>query len=65
MNGARTHRAWLRRTFVCAALAAVAWSCLALVENRHQAWAQEMQQSPAFYPAAHSVTVDNFFSGLR
>ena len=64
MNGMRIYGRWVRRVFACAALAAAGWSCLALIENRQQAWAQEMQQSAAFYPAAHSIALDAF-SGLR
>ena len=64
MNGMRIYGRWGRRVFACAALAAAAWSCHALIENRQQAWAQEMQQN-AFYPAAHSITVENPFSTLR
>ena len=65
MNGMRIYGRWTRRMFACAALAAAAWSCVALIDNRQQAWAQEVQQSPAFYPAAHSISVENFFSALR
>ena len=65
MNDTRIYRRWVRRTFACAVLAAAAWFCLALIENRQQAWAHEMQQSPAFYRAAHSIAVENFFAGLR
>ena len=64
MNGMKIYGRWVRRMFACAALAAAAWSCVALIDNRQQAWAQEMQQN-AFYPAAHSITVENFFSALR
>ena len=65
MNDTRIYKRWLRRMFACATLAAAAWSCLGLIESRQQAWAQEMQQSPVFYPTAHSSAVDNFFAGLR
>jgi len=64
VNGTRSYGRWLRRMFAYAALAAAGWSCLAMIDNRQQAWAQEMQQN-AFYPAAHSITVENFFSALR
>lgn len=65
MNGTRNYGRWLRRMFACAAFTAAAWTGLALIENRQQAWAQEMQESPAFYPAEHSGFVENFFVGLR
>ena len=66
MNGTKTYQRWLRRTMAWAVLAAgTAWTCFAVVENRQQAWAQEIQQSPVFYPAAHSAAVENFFAGLR
>jgi len=66
MNGTKTYQKWLGRTIAWAVLAAgAAWSCFALVENRQQAWAEEIQQTPGFYPAAHSGAVENFFAGLR
>ena len=65
MNGTKIYPR-LRRTMAWAVLAAAAaWSCFSLVENRQEAWAQEIQQGPAFYPAAHTAAVENLFAGLR
>ena len=67
MNGSKTYRRWLRRTLAFAVLAGGAvWSCLALVEERERAFAQEYQESQAvLHPAFHSVSVENLFPGLR